>query len=117
MRNTEQFCIARAHVAFPLGVATIVSQDGGFAGIIDTATGDTTLQLQPDNGLDLARTQVSIVANKLILAGSDAPAFALDFPTAFDIRVTSVQEQAAGAASILTDIEFFIAVYQFPAAL
>jgi hypothetical protein len=118
MRNVPEFVIARAYINFPLGVPTIAAQDGGFAGLLVTGVGDITLQMPPGNGVGGGNTDVQITAAGLNLVGSDAPAFGVSFPPGgADIRVTTVQEQAAGAASIPADIEFMIRVSQYAPSL
>lgn len=75
---------------------------------VDNGAGDTTLTLS--GGVAGAFTLVDIHPNNAAVA-SALQSFGYTFPTANSIRITSLQEGAAGAVSALTDVPFTIAIF------
>lgn len=109
---------ALAHVQFSgAGVPSYgggAGQQKGFDGsvaIVDNGPGDITLTLKDEVGAD----QVAIFANRAgALAASGLVAIGWTMPTLKTIRVTILNEGAAGAVSALTDLDFDILVMKYP---
>lgn len=97
---------------FPAGVPTFRFQTGEFVGApIDNAVGDTTVTLQADRAI-AADERVCIAAYDVELAPSGLVAAAVDDASPTALRITTLQEGAAGGASALTDIPLTLAVFR-----
>jgi len=103
-------CVARALVQFPGGAAQYTAQFGfsTAAVILHPGAGDSTLALVAP--IDRAEAVVTVRPFGVVLGGSDGASYGVATPTDTTIQVTSVQEQAAGAASIPVDLDYVITV-------
>lgn len=117
--NKSIITIGYARVTFPAGVPTYLDVTAPL-GTAKAAVGFDTSIAPIDNGVgDTTLTLVGIQAGAALLvdihadnavAASGLQCFGYTLPTADTIRITSLQEGAAGAASALTDIPFTVEV-------
>jgi hypothetical protein len=85
--------------------------DGGFTNAFTlNAAGDWTFNLQAANGSATGDVAIFVAPRGAVLAGSDIQTTGVVWGSATTIRVTSGQEQPAGAASALTTMDLDIVV-------
>lgn len=94
-------------IAVNAGAGTI-AWSTGFATVAHTGAGDHLLTINPQ--ADATETACFVQCNAAV-AASAAPSFGINRPADNQIRVTCVQEQAAGAASIAADVDFVLEVW------
>ena len=94
------------------GGSAYVSQSGAFTGVItDTATGNITLLLQADKGIDATESYITL-SPRGTLAPSGLQTLACAHTSDTSKTITALQEDPAGAASILADVNFDIVIYR-----
>lgn len=103
---------AAARILFTAGVPSYFSRTPALSPvIIDTGVGDITLTLAPGFGVDQADS-IILATPKGALVASQLTTISVDTLTDFTFRVTILREGAAGAASALADIDFWIQFFK-----
>ena len=90
---------------------TIANQSGCVDSIAHPAAGTWNITLDGDSEIDAAEAVIDV---QLIgaLAGSDAVSFGVVHTSDAVKQITAVQEQAAGAASVLADVNFAFTIHR-----
>ena len=97
---------AAAAVAFTMGTPAYTWQSGQFSGtIVDTATGNITIQFAADKGID-ATECVALLSMRGTLAASGLTAFSLFHSDDLSKNIRIVQEAGGGGASVAADVDF-----------
>lgn len=105
--------VAAARVNSSVGAASFRWQTGGFSTVTNAVAGTTVLTLLADYGVD-ATEMFPILQPDSALAASDMTTFGI-VSTSDTVKTCSTwQEGAAGGASALTDVDFWIGIWKRP---
>lgn len=105
--------VAAARINSSVGAASFRWQTGGFASVSNAVAGTFVLTLRDDYAVD-ATEIFPICQPDSALAASDLTAFGFANTSDTIKQITTYQEGAAGAASALTDVDFWIGIWKRP---
>lgn len=106
--NSFLATVAFGRITFAAGVPSLLYGQG-VVGVTDNGDGDTTLTLDAESAVDGDQAQIYLTAAD---PGAASGLVSLHVVNVDDTnyRVTTLQEQAAGAASILADVDFYFEI-------
>lgn len=105
--------VAAARINSSVGAASFRWQTGGFASVSNAVAGTFVLTLRDDYAVD-ATEIFPIIEPDSALAASTLVTFGFANTSDTVKTITVVKEDAAGAESILANVDFFVALLRRP---